>query len=302
VSGDGRHWTQLPAGTFGTTYSDVVAAAAGNVLVVFGLDHAGVSHEYRSTDGLAWDASRPAVMGSGVPRLITGSARGFLALMDATPSRLVFSRDALSWATVTLPLTAPGDVAFPISVASTPDGFVAVGDGGPVTAATGVVEAVSKSTPSIPVGWYSADGTTWQAASVEQGVTESLGALSVGAEGLIAIGFAGGAPGIATYWTSADGRAWAPGVGPLGIETAGDGVGSVSGAFFSDGTRILVFGRRNDQGPVEWLTSADGRSWTELQMTGVTSDFRWYEVEPMLVPDGIVFAAPRTNWLGVAAP
>jgi hypothetical protein len=301
-SSDGRHWVELSSGTFGTTYSDLAAAAAGDVIVVIGLDKASVMHEYRSTDGLHWEASRPAVFENDTPRQLVGSDRGFLGVINNEANTVVYSPDGVGWTASSLPGAGPGEMAFATSVAATAQGYVAAGDVRPTVAADAIVEAVSPTIPIKPAAWYSSDGRSWQSASVQQGVTESLGSLGAGGDGLMAIGFAGGTPGLATYWTSSDGRAWHPAEGPLGTVTSGEGLGSVNGAFYSDGVRIIVYGQRTEDAPLQWLTSSDGEHWTDLQLTGDAMDVPWYDVQPLLVPDGIVFVAPRENWLALPTP
>jgi hypothetical protein len=299
LSHDGHHWVPLPDGTFGATNGAVVAAA-GNHLVVIGQDRLGVFHEDRSVDGVTWLASTPAAPVALGLTALQGNARGFVGLVDDAKSTLVFSPDGETWATVEL--LATGGTPRVASVAATAMGFVAVGDVTAGTAAAGVTLAVSAPAPVSPHAWLSADGSSWHEASVEQGVTESLGSLSVGADGLIAIGFSGGTPGVATYWTSVDGTAWVHGDPPLGVVTQGEGVGSVNGAFLGDGTRLLVYGTTSEAGTTEWLTSSDGRTWTPLTITEEGVGVPWFDVSPFLVPDGIVFAAPHATWFGRGLP
>ncbi len=132
------------------------------------------------------------------------------------------SADGLEW-TEDVTISAADGAGDHVAHAAvdTPDRLVAVG------------EAAGR-----PQAWYSADGSSWDSASVDQRDGVDRGAMldvAAGGPGLVAVGF-GGDPPQPEVWLSADGRAWSPvmhptdaapgvltciGVAPEGLVAAG---------------------------------------------------------------------------------
>ncbi len=85
--------------------------------------------------------------------------------------------------------------------------------------------------------------------------------------------------------------------GPLGTRASGEGVGSLTGEFIGDGTRILAWGVPGDAGgPPEYWLSSGGGSWTRLALNGsgagaVADANNDGPYTPVLLRDGILFSA-----------
>ena len=108
VSGDGRAWTQLPDGTFGTAISDVAAPAPDGV-VVLTVDARGTTTAWHSTDGVSWTSSPAPALRATSDGDVAGSANGILAIDQGNPAGLRLSTDGTSWEPVALP--GPGAAA-----------------------------------------------------------------------------------------------------------------------------------------------------------------------------------------------
>jgi hypothetical protein len=299
LSRDGRSWIEVPAGTFGAEIT-VLAAASGDVLVAIAEGAAGTPTEYRSTDGVAWTASTPVELGSLGPVSLAGGSHGFVAVIDGVPDHLVFSRDGETWAVEQLPGTGTIGVG---PVAAVTDGFVAVGDVTSAAADTDAISVVSSQPVDHPAAWLSVDGMTWSPATIAHPLEGGFVSVAVGRGGLVAIAASGGAPGLATFWQSPDGRSWTPSSGdPFGVVANGEGLGSVRGEFWGDGTRILGYDTGSDGSELQLSTSVDSVHWTRLALGGALPDIPAYDLIPFLLRDGILIAAPRMTWLGQALP
>ena len=119
------------------------------------------------------------------------------------------------------------------------------------------------------------DGTSWTTIRLEttiDGTTFGL-RLVAAADGLVAIGRAGGVPAPYLWWGRPDGRHWEslsdyPPLGTwLGPEL-GHGLGP-NGTLVGDGQRMLAYGA--DDKPRAWI-STDGTTWTRLAISGRAPD------------------------------
>ena len=140
-------------------------------------------------------------------------------------------------------------------VVATSSGFVAVGQHG--------IEAAA---------WTSTDGASWTPATVQAAGADpnsEFGSLmqhvTVGPEGLVAVG-----PGKASEtgpaeWSSADGQTWTIVSDPV------QGVGAASDiGLMPDGRFVIVGSPTDETGATEAWSSTDGRTWTALPgMTGM---------------------------------
>jgi hypothetical protein len=281
ISTNGRSWTPLPGGTFGSPAAAAAAPAPGGVVVVTAAAD-GSTTAWRSTDGSSW-SSVPA------PRLladdgtIAGTANGVVAVTGASTPRLAYTADGTTWQTVTLPGPATAAVR---AVAAFRAGFVAVGDSG---ARTGSQD---------PVAWWSDDGRTWQLADVAAHGGDGFTRVAAGGAGLVALSSNGLVPDVQSFWVSPDGRSWALGTDPMGVWPQGEGAGNPNGFFAGDGNRLLGDGIRDSGQPTEYWISTDGLAWTRLALTGDTAAALAGDAAPFLLRDGIVFAGTGGTWIG----
>ncbi len=107
--------------------------------------------------------------------------------------------------------------------------------------------------------------------------------------------------------TSADGHAWTHFSGdPLGTISSGEGVGSPAGSVTSDGSHLLLYGRKgispadDSAGTAQYWLSTDGLHWSRPTIGGPDGAAMLadqYPV-PMVLPNGILFAGQDTTWFG----
>ncbi len=282
VSGDGRTWTQLPDGTFGTVIN-IVAAPTSDGIVVLATAPDGTGDAWRSTDGVTWTSSSAPAQRTIDTGYVAGGASGVAVAVKSQPASIERSSDGSSWQTVSMP---GGDHAQVTGVAAFGGGFVAVGH--------------DLTLPGSPIAWWSPDGLTWNVAQVAGRPDEKFVDVHAGATGLVAMSQTIDlTPGGATFWTSADGgRSWQPGTDPLGVWQQGEGAGNPNGQFSGDGTRLLGYGITADGQPTEYWASTDATSWTKLTLTGDSATADAGNATPMLLRDGILFAGGDKAWFG----
>jgi len=252
LSPDGTTWERLPTADNDLAHAQIdVVAASGTRLVALGGPRGGDRDTggrgrtvWTSDDGRSWQLIGDEVLFDGAsPSGLAGGPAGFVAWGDQAQGAPVFrSDDGTAWTRV-----SPGDLFAGAQIGSLKPfgrGFVAVG-------------AVLPSAPETTVGgpdrttaaaWWSEDGRTWEAATVDKGF--GLQTVQVGATGLIAVGSGGcgGCVGPAALWESADGRTW---------RHVGDDVANWP-MYASDGARIA---RDEWQGSGNVFESTDGRAW-----------------------------------------
>jgi hypothetical protein len=160
-------------------------------------------------------------------------------------------------------IPSPSTHAVPRNVVAIADGFLALGregqqDGAQGAGAPGV---------GVPAAWFSMDASVWNAASVEGNAAagaELTDAFRV-ASGYLAIGSdVGNATQSARsplLWTSATARDWRL-IGPPAHW-------GVAGA---DGRQIVVFTSGDGAAALSAWVSTDGRTWSQTQFTGDTTD------------------------------
>jgi hypothetical protein len=227
ASADGLVWVANPdafpivdLGTDTIDVTDVVAIADGWLAVGrrdpecntnCGLD-ATRALAWTSTDGLDWRAApdQPSLEGGGMNAVVQGpsglvavgvtSARGANGTARAAAWT---SADGVTWT------RAPANPAFD-PPAGSPGSAPTVAEG--VAANDGVVVAVGTAFNAGPggapaaVAWFSIDGTTWVAATVEASTPSDLRVVTGTTDGFLAVGMSWpGCPGIRT---SRDGHSW----------------------------------------------------------------------------------------------
>jgi hypothetical protein len=189
------------------------------------------------------------------------------------------STDGLDW-TRTPEMGAVGTAAF--ALATGPAGLVAVGDAGPA-----------------PAAWRSADGRTWQAASLpsvaEKGAAQLL-AVTGRPSGYLGGGWLLGSDGrsSATIWTSPDGRAWAtePAL-PGGVAAQVHGLAADP----SIAVAVGVSTTGSTDRAVAWVSS-DGRDWRSATVEGADGS-RMEAVIP--TPAGWLAVGSRDGALSAAS-
>lgn len=214
---------------------------------------------------------------------LVGNQLGAVAIV--APGSVAFTTDGVTWSTVPLP---GGPASKVTGVAVSSGRFVAVGDNG----------AASMS----PVAWWSDDGLHWTRATVPAHRGDGFQSVAGAAGGLVAISATADVPDVTTFWTSPDGAAWTVSKDPpLGVVTQGEGQGNVDGFFSGDGTRLLAYGAGPTGGATEYWTSVDATHWTQLALTGDTAAAAG-DVNPFLMPDGVLFGGAAGSLLGTPRP
>ncbi|MFI0411464.1 hypothetical protein [Actinomadura sp. 3N508] len=228
---------------------------------------------WSAPDGRAWTRARFPGTGGWLSDVVHG-ARGWLAVgrtSGARPGPLALtSQDGLAWRTSPFPGGPP-----PVAVTSGPAGYVAVGAGaawrssdlrvwrrtalnGPaadVTVAAGTYVAVGGRDRG-PAVWKSPDGLRWTAVKLPSGLAKGpLTEVAAHGRTLVALA-AGGVP-----LVSADGgTTWAP--HGLGTDVTATAVTATPNGF--------VVAARTAKGDGAVLISADGVSWSRLQVPGLS--------------------------------
>jgi hypothetical protein len=256
---------------------------------------------WTSPDGEHWTRIADASMFEGASvSTITDGPAGLVAVGDTGWDRpaIWVSADGTRWRRLSLPAAVFAGAHFS-SVRATASGYVLAGGTG--TQRVSVTGGEPSNQTVEPAGWWSPDGRTWTKAIVER-VGEhgsNLGSISVGADGLVAVGYgSGGHEGVA--WTSADGRAWQPiAPGYFGAPPAAPGVPTLPSFTISDdGTHLVAVGVAEGLALRMW-TSSDGVTWRPLSFSGATDAIPLWPGDPMqpmfdrafVVPDGLVITA-----------
>jgi hypothetical protein len=294
ISRDGRAWVQLPTATFGLddpTHNTFVigGTACGSGVLIVGKDGSGNGTLWFSADGQVWrqEALPGGIISQVRGAFIAGSPAGAVVANESGPAVDV-TTDCSSWRRVTLSGPATAQIT---AVAAVGTGYVALDDS-------------SQAPASEPRAWWSSDGVTWSAATVQAAPGHDFNLVWVGAGGLVAQSHSGGAPGAAAVWSSVDGHAWAisPKSDPLGVSVSGEGQGNPAGSLAGDGTRFLAWGSQGDDpaNPTEYLTSSDGAHWTQLAITGHLPTGLPGAYQVFLVRDGILVSGDAGTWFGAA--
>jgi hypothetical protein len=152
--------------------------------------------------------------------------------------------------------------------------------------------------PKVAAGWWSPDGRTWTKATVAHAAEtgSSLGTISVGAHGLVAVGARADGRDHAA-WTSPDGRTWTPiAAGYIAAPATSTGVATLpSDMIVDDGTHLVAVAVNEQLGLQVW-TSSDGVAWQPLPFSGATDTLPLWpgaQTGPVFdrafgVPDGLV--------------
>jgi hypothetical protein len=267
-SPDSVTWTKIPDGTFGSLPTAQAAQDGDQVVIA---TWGGSVAVWASSDGLHWQQSPisgPPIGG----RPMAGNSWGVVALMD-DPQYTIFSDLGNS-------VILNTGINSLHSVAVSGNRWVVVGqtDG-------------DSPTPTGPAAWWSDDGVSWTAASVDDSPGEGLVSVLAGRNGFVAIGSATGSiSGSDSFWTSLDGKTWKRGTGPWGP----------GATFTGDGVHIVASGI-GSSGQAEFWTSLDGQNWTKLSLAGdaaILSSAARVRAYPM--QDGVLFVTPDGVWYGQA--
>ena len=257
----------------------------------------------RSVDGARWDRlvsqSWDEAWNDRVFLDVTGGPAGMVAIGDAVAGEhgelfadplVLHSTDGSAWTPTVLTGASAESVVW--DALSTPNGYVLLGG-----AQSGQVIGMG-----MPQAWWSADGLTWDVATVE-GATASDGFFERGvaaADGLVAhnVVLTAGAPVDPAGWWSPDGRSWR--------RTDDIGIDVPTRFLDGDGARIVAF-ETEPEYPIgdpdheraltrAWVTS-DGASWAPMTLSHAMTD----ALEVLwVVPDGVIYAGEQSFWFGAA--
>ncbi len=310
TSVDGRRWEPLVFGT-GTSFwpgQGILAIAGmpgGLVALTETLAYCGTPCPVRyvapvfawsSRDGRTWRIERAlppdwVAHPLGSAPLAAPGPGGIVLASRGPDARVATSADGARWS-----LLAAG--AFPARFAlsdlrATPDGYVAIG------------RWLTVGTEGAAASLWSADGRHWTPVPTvlparldPRSAWTAADRLAQAPRGMIAIGRDIGLPGT-LWWESPDGRTWRPvqGFVPVGATRCPVGFCAFQpeGALAGDGARLVAV--RGGPSAAAW-TSADGRSWHALAMTGdlPTVDVR----SATLLPGGVLVSDGSTTWFGEA--
>jgi hypothetical protein len=264
-SADGRAWQRgvdSQGGAFEGMRFVGVAASGGRLVAVAqfegALTPAPEAVVWYSTDGAVWfpsPDSEALFSGRSVAGIAAGSdgfvIYGTTQFGQAARPAMLYSADGSAWAEAAVPNAVAGEAV--TSVVATADGFAAVG--GPAGGAVGT---------GVPgAGWWSLDGRTWHAATVDFG--ETLYRAVRWADGELRASSSSPSSCSACVlpevtWSSTDGgRSWRS-IGDSLISPVGD-------------TTIYDLGRlvRLQTQGSPWATwSSDGVTWLPLRMDGTS--------------------------------
>jgi hypothetical protein len=263
---------------------------------------------HHSTDGRTWSLVESPTWtdvwaADALILEVVAGPNGIVAIGDARAGEygelladpvVLQSTDGYIWANVEL--DGATDAAVVWDAIAWPDGYAILGGLQAEGSAVGV---------GLPAAWWSSDGLTWTAASLEGArpndnhFAPSTGFAAV--EGLVARTqvLSAGAPPDLRGWLSIDGRSWHRAT-DLFVELP-------SGLIASDGARLVAFatdeGWRPSPGetdPYPGLTRAwsslDGAVWQPMSLSHpMTDELEGYWV----VPDGVIYAGRQSFWFGV---
>jgi hypothetical protein len=211
---------------------------------------------WTSADGRAWQRAPTPTDLAGVSLADVAAAPSGLVLVGDTgwdrPGIWV-SADGVAWHRESLPPDVFAKAHFA--------GIVAAHGGWVLTGFTGGSKPVCcagfSPKDTTPAAWFTSDGTSWHAASVD-GAKEArgdwMGRVFVGRDGLVAWG----SPDASNGWTSPNGRHWGARPKPVGYPVIPQA---------SDGQRI-VGESYVDRDRLAFWVSTDGAAWQPLPATG----------------------------------
>jgi hypothetical protein len=329
-SSDGTTWTLLTSGgaALADAPRDPNLVATPNGLVAWGFVSPGICPVpsggpcgpafLTSTDGVTWTrtADVPTFAGASIQALASGP-HGLVAVGDTgwdNPAIWV-SDTGGTWQRLTLPAAVFGDAHF-ATVRATSTGYVLAGGTGSMSVSVtgGPMATVSK----VAAGWWSPDGRTWTKATVARAAEtgSSLGTISVGSHGLVAVGASADGRDHAA-WTSPDGHTWTPiAAGYIAVPATSTGVATLpSDMIVDDGTHLVAVAVNEQLGLQMW-TSSDGVAWQPLPFSGAIDTLpAWPGAQTgpvfdgaMVVPDGLVVIGHSNSslqesvWHAVALP
>ena len=267
---------------------------------------------WTSPDGVSWTqvADISTFKGATIEGVTAGS-QGLVAVGDTgwNKTAIWVSATGAAWQRLTLPAAGFKDAHFS-SVSATSWGYVA---GGAVGGQAPVC-CVSLPSTGVAAAWWSTDGQTWTRASVQRtgGVGSDLGAIAVGAQGMVAVGSASGGKSGSTAWTSTDGRTWkpialAPDIAYFGAPAVSPGVPTLPAyTIEGDGARLIAVGQDAAFQLAIW-TSLDGLDWQQLTFSGATAAIP-STIDDYMVPGGLIAVGAAggsqtgTSWLITALP
>ena len=266
VSADGGQWQRTS--TFSVRLGRPVATAARLMAVVNTPGPPPAVESWVSLDGRTWQRdARLTLTGASVTALAAAGTTIVAVGTDSSGRTTSWrSDDGAEWSQGQ-PLPPRAIVR---KVAATSDGFIAVGRDGEPDIASGGIGA-----PGIgrPAGWWSADGRSWSAVSVEgtDAAGAQLGDVFRVRDGYFAIGSdttnPSGNPRSPLVWVSTDARDWRLQGPPAHWGIAG-----------TNGQQAVVFTRAtNGTPPLEaWITQ-DGSQWAQLSFSGDVADIPAFE-------------------------
>jgi hypothetical protein len=274
TSADGLAWAIHPIGTTTFTFPVSLATRGNGPIVAVGRSGPEPA-AWTSDDGIAWvRRSVPILEGSRGPERMTSvvtTDRGYLAGGSAGPelfdrhARFWSSKDGVEWRPVPddAEVFANAEVR---SIATSPDGFVAVG----------VVGTAQE--PSGAVAWTSVDGSTWDRIddpAFADGIAVSVVRAPFG--GFVAVGSDLDRRN-AVAWTSPDGRRWTRGPDEASREHPG-GFAWMTDAV-AVGNSVIAVG--DFQGlqrgtATSWVT-ADGNRWERARTAPVQQQGEFYAI------------------------
>jgi hypothetical protein len=298
TSQDGAHWQPLPYDTSTTFWPGTeigsIAEVRGGLVAMTQLE-AQMVLAWTSADGRSWACacSVPLPAGTSGPPLLAAGPVGLVAA-STTSGSIATSTDGSRWPVVA-ERTHPRGFSL-ADLRGTATGYVAGGalNGAAATLLNGVAATL-----------WSADGRSWVATALPLSAPDvappstasAVTSLVVGRSGLIALG---GWAGAALWWQSSDGRHWRlldgyPPLGPTTCTGGGCGGAQPDGVLVGDGERMVAV--RGGQYAAAW-TSADGRLWRRLSVTGDVPDGPALRV--VMLPGGVLLSDGATTWFGEA--
>lgn len=303
TSPDGAHWTPLPYDTSTTFWPGTeiggIAEVPTGLVAMTELEGQAVL-AWTSADGRSWACACtvPLPAGTSGPPLLAAGPSGLVAASTTTGS-IATSTDGSHW-TVLSDRAHPSGFSL-ADIRGTATGYVA---GGQLNGAAATLLNGSAAT------LWSSDGRSWVATALplaapdvvvpRTGPASAVTSLVVGRSGLIALGGSVTTPGAALWWQSSDGRHWRllDGYPPLGPwSPTGEAVRTEPyGALVGDGQRMVAV--RGGQYAAAW-TSADGREWRRLPVTGDLPTESGY-LRGRLLPGGVLLSDGSTTWFGEA--
>lgn len=252
---------------------------------------------WTSPDGVTWTRIADVSMFAGATiSAVTYGPQGLLAVGDTGWDKpaIWVSDTGAAWKPISLLATTFAHAHFS-DVRTTASGYVLAGGiGGQPPLGGGVLPEST----AVAAAWWSPDGRTWTQAPVERagGLGTSLGHISVGAHGFVAVGSESGGK-RASAWISNDGRSWRP-VALLyaGAPSAAPGQPTLPSMSVCDDGAHLVGLDVNDQLVLRLWISSDGVTWHLLPSYGATEAIPMSPGETeharysnvFLVPDGLI--------------